>query len=65
MWFQVESDAQPLAMTVSVCSPAPELRRLRHGDQLLRERRAHGGLHGPDAIDLNLQRVRRLPGSAR
>ena len=39
--------------------PAPELRRLRHRDQLLRERRAHGSRHGPDAIDLDLQRVRR------
>ena len=39
--------------------PAPELRRLRHRDQLLRERGAHRGQHGPDAIDLDLQRVRR------
>jgi hypothetical protein len=39
--------------------PAPELRRLRHRDQLLRQRPAHGSLHGPDAVDLDLQRVRR------
>ncbi len=37
---------------------APELRRPAHRDQLLRQRPAHGSLHGPESNDLDLQRVR-------
>jgi hypothetical protein len=36
---------------------APEHRRPRHRDQLLRERRTHRRVHRPDTIDLDLQRV--------